>query len=249
MRTSISDIEEYKSICLKSATEDVYFNNFKRNPAYTSIIPGIDNKNFIYYGKKYLEIIDKSNFDFNKLSLIKKNDIVGNDYLEDYGPPFGKISTVTLRYLKVLLEIESIFGKIDGKNIVEIGVGYGGQCLLFMNYFKPKSYTLIDLPEVLQLCKRYLAEYNNINFVPYDQINNEHYDLAISNYAFSECDKNIQLKYIDIFKNSKNGYITYNQISNLFGIDSLSANEFKNIMNCKFMEENPKTDSNIIFYW
>jgi len=253
MRTSISDYKEYKSACLRAVEEEDFYKNFKTHPDYFPIVPGIHHQDFIEYGKKYVQIINESNFNFDKLDLIKKNDLMGNDHLEDYGPPYNKISTVTLRYLKVLVEIESVFGNFDNKDVIEIGGGYGGQCFLFMNYFKPKSYTIIDLPEALRLSEKYLLEFSNINFISYNQINileNNNYDLAISNYAFSECEKKLQLDYINIFKKCKNGYVTYNQISGLFGINSLSADEFLSIMNCKIMEETPKTnEKNLILYW
>jgi putative sugar O-methyltransferase len=149
--------------------------------------------------------------------------------------------------------MELMFGGFDNKHIIEIGVGYGGQCKLIMDQWTPASYTLVDLPEVLALSQRYLKDsnYSNVYYLTQDQLPiDKEYDLVISNYAFSECERSIQMGYVnDVMKKSESGYITFNTISHLFNIDSLSKEEFKTLMNCFEKAEEPASGANCIFYW
>ena len=100
-------------------------------------------------------------------------------------------------------------------NIVEIGGGYGGTAPIIEKLFKPRSYTIIDLPGPLQLTKKFL----NVQKMswgwylkPRQIALFSHYDLVISNYAFSECTTENQEDYLErILSKSKNGYITCNQ--------------------------------------
>jgi hypothetical protein len=82
----------------------------------------------------------------------------------------------------------------------------------------------------------------------------ETFDLVISNYAYSEVDKELQdLYWNKIIKNSRNGYFTLNFISHIFQIDSYSLDEL--ILKFfekspKLFEEEPKTfEKNIILYF
>ena len=249
MRTSISDYKEYKEICLNASIDDEVFTHFRRNHNYTPILEHTSYD----LGKGYIEWLTQNNFDVNQIEKIKLNDLQGGAILEQYDEPFGQICPSTLRYTKVMHELELMFGAFDGKNIIEIGVGYGGQCKIINDISKPASYTLVDLPEALALSKRYLSDSNftNINYLTQDQLSTDkEYDLVISNYAFSECDKSIQIGYVnDVLKKSESGYITFNTISHLFNIDSLSKDEFQTLMNCSEKGENPASGANCIFYW
>ena len=78
------------------------------------------------------------------------------------------------------------------------------------------------------------------------------YDLAISNYAFSELPRVIQLQYVEIFKNSKKGYLTMNSGNGgIYDEGKLTLNELKSILpNISVFEENPKTyKGNYIIVW
>jgi putative sugar O-methyltransferase len=249
MKTSISDYKEYKDVCSSSANNDELFANFRRHPHY---IPILEHTSYDL-GKGYIEWLLKKDFNLSQIEKIKLNDLQGGAILEQYGEPFGLICPSTLRYTKVMHELELMFESLDGKNIIEIGVGYGGQCKVINDIFKPASYTLVDLPEALALSKRYLRDSNftNINYLTQDQLpTDKEYDLVISNYAFSECERLIQMGYVnDVLKKSESGYITFNTISHLFNIDSLSKEEFKTLMNCSEKGEEPASGANCIFYW
>jgi putative sugar O-methyltransferase len=249
MKTSISDYNEYKNVCSEAASNDELFANFRRHPHYTPILEHTSYD----LGKGYIEWLMKKDFDVNQIEKIKLNDIQGGAVLEQYNEPFGLICPSTLRYTKVMHELELMFGPLDGKNIIEIGVGYGGQCKVINDTYKPASYTLVDLPEVLALSERYLRDSNYTNVIYSSQENlpkGVEYDLVISNYAFSECERLIQMGYVnDVLKKSESGYITFNTISHLFNIDSLSKEEFQTLMNCSEKGEEPASGANCIFYW
>lgn len=248
MKTSISDYKEYKEICLNASNDDEVFTNFRRNHNYTPILEHTSYD----LGKGYIEWLFKNNFDTTRIDKLKLNDVQGGAILEQYDEPFGHICPSTLRYTKVMHEMELMFGGFDGKHIIEIGVGYGGQCKIINDIFKPASYTLVDLPEVLSLSERYLrdSEYDNVHYYTQENLPDREYDLVISNYAFSECERSIQMGYVnDVLEKSKNGYITFNTISHLFNIDSLSKEEFQTLMNCSEKGEEPASGANCIFYW
>lgn len=126
----------------------------------------------------------------------------------------------TLRYIKVLADLCAHFGDLNTLRICEIGVGYGAQARIALSKFpKIHSYSFIDLASVLKLTQKYLTHFSDISanlaFLTLDKLPEQDYDLVISNYAFSELNREIQELYIaKVIRNAKHGYITYNDISN-----------------------------------
>lgn len=250
MRTSISDYNAYKDICLEASKNEEVFKTFKQNIAYTQIL---EHTSFAQ-GNEYLNYILKQDIDLTKLDKFKENDLQGGSTTYKYQEPFNEISPSTLRYIKVLTEIKNIFGSLDGFNICEIGTGYGGQAKILLDYFNIKEYNFVDLQEVLELNKRYLNkfEYKNLNFYTSDNLPDKEYDLVISNYAFTECSKPIQDIYLSkIIKKSKRGYLTCNHISDIFKIDSYVKEDLKNMVTeVKEKNEEPLSfNNNYILYW
>lgn len=233
---SISDTKGYKSACRNAATDDSFFSNFKTNREYNGILEHVS----IEQGELYLSYIKNNFIGFeNYLEKFKKNDLFGGSKVHNY-EEIGKISPSTLRYIKVLCDLKNLFGDLNNKKIIEIGVGYGGQCLITNQYYSPSEYVLVDLDEALMLSDKYLNK-NEINhrIVDINSIKDldEDFDLVISNYAYSELDKNLQdLYYEKIIKKSKHGYFTLNFISDIFGIQSYNKEE----LIAKFSEKNPK---------
>jgi hypothetical protein len=53
------------------------------------------------------------------------------------------------------------------------------------------------------------------------------FDLVLSNWALSECTTEVQDRYIEhVLRRSRHGYITYNQISHLMGVESYRKQAF-----------------------
>lgn len=243
MKTSISDNTTYPDVCRQAATDDTIFDTFKNVSAYTDILEHVTYEE----GREYAEhafLVPRIKDNINKFTC---NDIYGSPRTYDYS--FGKFSPTTLRYAKILSELSQL--NLDNNIIVEIGAGYGGQYVVLRQLYKPSKYIFVDLPDALQLIKKYVTKHG------LDDINIEYYDvttlpeitnyLTISNYAFSECSKNIQDVYLEkIINKSEHGYMLYN---NMEGYDH---NEFKSLctMNVKEFTETPKTHpKNVLLTW
>jgi len=252
MRTSISDSNQYRDTCKLAFDDDNIFKDFKNNSIYKEILEHTTHDQ----GRKYFDIISKNNPNLLTSEYIDKvlfNDALGNPDKRMYDDIL--ISASSLRYLKVISDLLDFFGDLNGMDIIEIGVGYGGQSLLINSLFDVKSYTLVDLNEVLQLSGKYLGNFNikNLHFYNQFELPDNNYDLVISNYAFSECTKETQDVYIDkILNNSKHGYMTNNNISHIFNVNSYSGSDLLKHINTdvKVYNEVPLTHAdNYMLIW
>lgn len=250
---SISDRKEYKEICKNAAENESDFSNFKNNFHYNAILEHVSPEQ----GSLYLNYLDKNFPEYtNYLEKFKGNDTYGNPKIFEY-PQTGLISPSTLRYIKVLSDLKNLMGDLSGKKIIEIGPGYGGQCFILNQFFEGIEYSLVDMEESLLLSHKYLdklgVNHRIINPSEVDSLDEE-FDLVISNYAYSEVDREYQDKYWDkIISKSKRGYFTLNFVSDIFGINSHSLNEISSIFSTKnpsTLEEIPQTfEKNIILYF
>lgn len=253
MKTSISDTTKYREVCRLAYEDDTIFGGFKNEDTYIEILEHTSDEQ----GAKYFSEIKKDNpqlLQGDDISKALVNDMVGNPRKGMYGDMY--MSPSTLRYLKILSDLMKQHGTLDGMDIIEIGVGYGGQCLIISNFFDIKSYTLVDLKEVLNLSEKYLDYFNldkNFNFYTQDELPDKEYDIVISNYAFSECTKDTQKLYIDkILNKSKHGYMINNEISHIFNIESYNKMELRSLVNkdTKILEEIPLTHKdNYLMVW
>lgn len=209
LKSSISDSQEYRDACLRCATDDASFANFKNDPA------------FALWG-----VTEEQGREYHKNIISRKSGLI---YMSEVNSP------VSLRYAKVAMDLEDMFGSLDNMHIVEIGAGYGGQALILSQLCPTATFTLVDLAEAGQLQRRYLKECGcdmsrfefttmkmGDGFVP-----TQDYDLCISNYAFTECERNTQQCYINqIIQKSKRLYMTCNQIAGEMGVDSMQPGEY-----------------------
>lgn len=229
----------YFDLCERAAVDDEVFKDFKRHPDCTAMLEHVSYET----GLEYIEVIKKY-FPYLLTVKIDDNDSVGNPFVHDFG--FIKTSPSNFRYLKVVGDLVNLCGTLDGLDIVEIGGGYGGQCKIIYDCFKPKSYTIIDHPSVLKLTNRYLDEFDI-----YRKEKKGKYDLFISNYAFTEIDRKYQEEYkLKYIYNSKKGYIT----CNWFGVRPDNGMKKEEIKELKtqghFIPEMPLTGTNnCIYIW
>lgn len=159
----------------------------------------------IEQGKAYLDLILNQTPEL--LTNTFTNDLQGNPVTYRYMEHWA-VSPSTLQYIGVLSNLITRFGSMDGKRIVEVGGGYGGQCRTVLDVYKPKRYYILDLPEVCDLQIRYLKNaFVNITPASPNMLSSS-YDLFISNYALSEIPNNDA--YIDLARRCKHGYITCN---------------------------------------
>lgn len=208
---SDSDDGLYLASIQKILRSDRSFINFKKDPVYQSILEHTPKK----AGQKYLDIILQQAPDIldNSLELCLQNDEVGNSTTHSYGE-YGEISPSTLYYMKVASDLKVLFGDDIGKNIAEIGCGYGGQALILDSIFNLDKITLFDLALVNQLIFKYLECFTlrgSCKVSSLNEITPQTYSLVVSNYAFSELPKAIQIKYIEkVLSNSERGYLIMN---------------------------------------
>jgi putative sugar O-methyltransferase len=210
VRTSISDISDYRKFCADAAEIDDIFGGFRNHPIYKSIVETVSGESGAQYATLAINRLPRI---LNYMDEFRRNDLYGGPQLFRYSN-IGAFSPTTLRYIKFAIDIRELFGNLDGMRIAEIGVGYGGQCRILSALFKLKSYDLFDLSEPLQLAHRYLGIFSldNVHSRDIDNSDFSDYDLVISNYAISEIEKSIQDKYIErVILKSKHGFIVCNQ--------------------------------------
>ena len=249
------NITSYNEVCEWSIINDFVFSNFKKHPQYKKVLEHVTQEQ----GQEYLIEIKKTktiNVEYAK-NILAKNDIIGNPDIFDYKND-GKYSPTTLRYGKVTSDIIDKFKICKEKSpitIVEIGSGYGGQCLLLDQFINIKSYTLIDTSSALKLAKKYLERHVTnckLQFYTLNEIDSLESDILISNYAFSELCKDLQDAYLKkIIYNSRCGYITYNHITDQ-SFNTYTADEFLNVLPFPAHKntEKPLTHpNNVIITW
>lgn len=208
--TSVTHPGPYPAFCRRAARDETVFASFKREPTYVKVLEHVTCDE----GSRYLRrLLEQSPELESALPAFRENDRLGSPLTCDYGT-YGAFSPTTLRYAKVLSDLVTCFGPLDGMRIVEIGGGYGGQCFVTSLVGKPAMYTLVDLDSVLDLQEVYLRRLGvrGVRFVPWYRVSRrDTYDLVISNYAFSECTRETQEMYVDrVLRSSARGYVTYN---------------------------------------
>ena len=240
-------VDPYLKVCSLASYDSDMFREFKSHPAYRHVLEHVSFEE----GKQYLNEIKIDYTD--KLHEIKQNDTIGRPVTYDYDAPFSYISPTTIRYLKNTSDIVNKFGT-SFESIAEIGGGYGGLCKVMSSFIKFDQYLLLDLEECNLLSRRYLSIFNlptmSHRAEEIDEID-ENFDLLISNYAFSECHKEVQQDYIERFiKKSNNFYIMHNNFHLELG--TIPHEQFVEIMsdthNVEWYDEHGIHDAPKIIY-
>lgn len=250
--SQVTFYEQQLSRLLKSKKR---LSDFRRKYDYREILEHVTYTQ----GKSYLEQIQEYSPQ-NYIELIEKNkanDLFGNPYEYQY-PGVGRVSPTTLRYISTAIDIFEIIRLNKESVVAEIGVGYGGQAAILERMYGIRNYSAFDLPSVIQLSNVYLNSVNSkLKFTSsgLSSDKNTTWDVVISNYAFSELHRDLQLSYIEhVITKSKSGYMIMNSgRSNITGRSEgkLSLNEIRNyIPNLQVKEEVPLTGpDNYIIYW
>lgn len=232
--SSITDTNRYRNFCSLAATDISVFKNFRKDPTFIQIMEHVSYRS----GCEFLAYIENTYPDLiNYFDRFSRSNEVGNPIKYKF-PGIGEISPTTLRYIKILGDLEALFGDLSGKTILEIGGGYGGQCKIIQDRFIPKKYTLIDLKEPLELAEKYLSTFSlldsgSIYFIDSEKTKSQNCDVFISNYAFSECKKDVQKEYIEKYiLNSSGGYMIFNTWQD-FPLETYSHLEI-----CEILEQN-----------
>jgi putative sugar O-methyltransferase len=212
LSTSLSDNQAYPQVCLEASRDFRRFNRFRRHPVYNEVLEHVSREQ----GAEYLAAISRDTAILGAMDAFRLNDEYGNPRTYEYSGA-GRISPSTLRYVKVLADLKAHFHSLDHLRICEIGVGYGGQCRIINALYRPAAYCLVDIQPALALAQRYLDHFivpAGLVYRTMNELGRDTYDLAISNYAFTELPRAIQDVYLDkVLLRAKRGYITYNEIT------------------------------------
>jgi len=151
----------YMSVVDDALIYDDVFKEFKQNRYYSAIVGGQSDEDG---AKWFIERIKNNDPVDSKIETFKKNDTIGDPALYD-SKEYGLIASSTLRYINSLLTIQEHLGDLNGKDIVEVGVGFGGLCYVLSSYYDLKSYRLVDLPNATLLALKCLAKLDVDNLV------------------------------------------------------------------------------------
>ena len=248
-KTSISDSTAYVRVCELAVANPLIFSKFRRCLEYRLILEHVT----VRFGKKYLKIALQNSMALDFFAQIKLQNNVGNPVTFHF-KTIGRTSPTSIRYLKVLCQLIELFGPLDDMRISEIGVGFGGQAHAIVANQNLKSYTLYDLPPVLDLTKKFLknlADISNLKFIDGRNPEPTKSNLVISNYAFSELTRELQTMYLDkVISNAEMGYITWNELS-YKELDGYSVSEILSLIpSSKILPEVPLTyPNNVIIVW
>ena len=184
----------YLQIVKMASSNEKVFSKFKSNREYREILEHVNREQ----GRLYLSCVNRYGSRADSL-----HEFIRMDYCKPFRytyPEIGRVSPSNLRYAKVALDIQVLFGDVSSFHIAEIGIGYGGQYHAISIVGHPESYRIYDLKDVNRLALKYsqkcvsapsrLVE-GNINDVSGDL------DLVISNYAFSELNRDLQEIYFN----------------------------------------------------
>ena len=243
----------YRETALRASCDAYIFQNFRSIPEYRTALELSEGEAFAAY------IASSSRRLRSRLGDFRKLDTIGNPPLREYPAGIGSFSGTTLRYIVLADQVRKMFSLPKKAVIGEIGAGFGGQCYILSILCPFSQYYIYDLPEVEALIGR-VADTLNMKGVlclssgsvlPVDK-----FDLLISNYAFSECDRATQLSYFDrVVKKADRGFMIYNQISKDFNVDSLSPDEFVQLLEAsgkdpKILKEPISTaPKNLLIVW
>lgn len=247
--TSCSDFPKYINVCKDATNTENGFNTFRNNSNYNEILEHVNFDQGVLYLNHILNT-NKQIINNNIISIFNKIDKYGNPKQFNY-KTIGLCSPTLLRYFSVLGDINRIYGNLDNKIIVEIGAGYGGQSMFINLLHNIKKYIIIDLPDVINLIKKFLIKNNmdmsKYEFFSYDNVPIIESDYLISNYAFSECNAFVQDVYLDkLINKTKNFYMVIN-----IGLGTYTPDEIKDKIkgHVNIIREEPNTCfSNLLFF-
>ena len=251
--TSITDSEilaTYPSLCGLAARN---LETFKKFRSARVMVEALDHVT-IEQGNSYIsEILKIGEWSKKFTAVLLQLDNVGGPRKYIF-KPYGKFSPTLLRYLKVYMDLENNFGSLEKLKIAEIGIGFGGQASLISLLSKPSLYTLYDIPPVLELAQKFIEKVDasgNFTFIDGRNPEPSYSDLVISNYAFSELNREVQNQYLqNVILNSTRGYITWNDLSEKM-LGGYSLGELiRLIPNSQIRPEKPNTsEGNAIIVW
>lgn len=218
--TSISDTNLLRECCEMAMRYPEAWTSFRSLPGFLWAIDNIPES-------MHQALID----------AVPHTDLTPELFASDLGTPHKielpdgrRISPGMLRYSAISRELGRRF-QMHGAMIVEIGSGYGGQCRVIHNHYSKGSYVLVDLPHMLQVAMRYLQYFgipaatvrDGVSFAPLDGVAASSNAICVSNYAFSECSREVQRHYFNgIVRFCGRGFFIYNHFDGRIGAEEFA---------------------------
>ena len=248
--TDSSELETYASLCGIAARDSQIFYKFRSAKV---MVEALDHVS-IEQAKNYRdEILKHGPWRQEFSEALRHIDSIASPRKFHF-KDLGTYSPTLFRYLKVYLDLKTLFGPLENFKFAEIGIGFGGQASVIHLLEKPFSYHFYDIPPVLDLTSRFLETLKvEGDFHFNDGRNPQTFkpDLIISNYAFSELTPGIQKEYLQrVILNSSRGYITWNSLS-ADKLGGYSLGELLRLIpHSQILTEKPNTGvNNAIIVW
>lgn len=201
--------DRYREACQRAARDDDAFAAFRQDPGVRSIVEGLPD----VAGQGYLAKLEPTALFQESWHEIARNDLFGSPLT--IATSQGPLAATSLRYAWNVCDMRQHGVELTAADVVEVGGGYGGLCRMIHAFEAPRSYTIVDLPEALELAGRYLAEYGiRPRLVSCLEYGEEPIGTFVSNYALTELSKDVQHEYADrLMKRATHGYVTFNSQS------------------------------------
>ena len=212
--------------------------DFKQHPYLTYMTEHLGDRQIMFANLWLKEIYNLNMISEEDLThLINVNDKYGNP--KKYQIAHLYCSPNTIKYIYFgLLNIKTILQKnIENFNFIEIGGGYGGQCIILQELFKKfnisvEKYILIDLDAIVDFQKKYIDNHiqnNNCVFISclhYAEHSFSEENFLFSSYSLAELDAEIRDDYYKkLLPHVQNGFIVWNNIIFDFPLCSVSIPE------------------------
>src|SRR5271170_433484 len=120
--TSISDSTGYRAVCARAARDDASFAEFRRQPEFLAIVepPSVDPDGWregrgavSIDAAEYAEHVRAIAAYRPLIERFRANDRIGAPVVEAF-EGLGEFNRYTLRYIKLLWDLERLFGSLDG---------------------------------------------------------------------------------------------------------------------------------------
>jgi len=210
--------DKWKIIC--NHIVDNNLTDWKRHPDVTTMLEHLA----INYAKIYLQnLLDDGVNPQIIQELCSLNDQFGNANVQEFENNIHS-SPSSIRYVRHAIDICNLIKNKNFKkvNIVEIGGGYGGLCLVLNALSKHlgiviDKYFIYDLPETQKLQRYYLNSSSNVRWKPANSFASNfitidgEINILVSCYCLSEIDDNYKLEYLrNLLPKVACGYLAWN---------------------------------------
>ncbi|MDI9571152.1 MAG: putative sugar O-methyltransferase [Pseudomonadota bacterium] len=130
--------------------------------------------------------------------------------------------SICMDYLQALYEIEFVSAhmSLEEADVLEIGAGYGRTAHAFLSCFPIASYTIVDLPNCLELSRRYLSatldaeQYARIAFMTPEAFSRgaARFDLCLNIDSFAEMEAKTARNYLCLIDATCRCFYTKNPV-------------------------------------